>query len=121
MRINRWTRPWNWGPVFAAMPRMLAELARADRGMLGARTFWSGRVVLVVQHWRSEDELRAYARSADAEHLPAWRRFNRRARATGDVGVFHETYRVDAADVESVYVSMEPVLLGAATGGRVVG
>ena len=62
MRINRFRRPRSWWPTFVAMPRMLDELSKADLGLLGHRTFWSGRVLLVVQYWRSAAELGAYAR-----------------------------------------------------------
>jgi hypothetical protein len=39
MRINRFWKPHKWLPVAAAMPRMLAELARTpELGLLHART-----------------------------------------------------------------------------------
>src|SRR5690349_1144566 len=94
MRINRLRKVRSWWPTFAAMPKMLGELAKADRGLLAARTYWSGRVFMTVQYWRSAEELGAYARDASLSHAPAWGAFNRSAAATGDVGVFHETYVV---------------------------
>ena len=58
MRVNALLRFWEWLPVAAAMPRMLRELgAHPELGMLGARTFVSGRVILVVQYWRSFEQL----------------------------------------------------------------
>lgn len=116
MRINRWRRVRSWLPAFLAMPRMLRELAQADLGLLQARTFWSGRVFLVVQHWRSAEELGAYARDTSLSHAPAWAAFNRRAAATGDVGIFHETYVVAREEVESLYANMPVFGLGAALG-----
>jgi hypothetical protein len=105
MRLNRLRRVRSWVPVATAMPRMLAELARQpELGLLGARTYVSGRTVLTVQYWRSAADLDGYARARDHEHLPAWREFNRRTRDNGDVGIFHETYVVDRS--ESVYVGM---------------
>lgn len=108
MRINALHRVRAWAPVVAAMPRMLAELARdPDAGLLGARTFVSGRTVLVRQYWRDTEHLLAYAAATDAAHLPAWRAFNRGARTTGGaVGIFHETYRVDAGSMEAISVDM---------------
>ena len=45
MRINRWRRIRSWWPVFTGMPRMLAELQARDAGLLGARSYWSGRTL----------------------------------------------------------------------------
>ena len=47
---------------------------------------------------------------------PAWRAFNRDAAATGDVGIFHETYVVPADRVESLYGNMTEFGLAAAFG-----
>ncbi len=39
MRINRWWKPWAWGPVATAMPKMLIELAeQPDLGLMHARS-----------------------------------------------------------------------------------
>lgn len=117
MRVNRIREFWRWIPVLGAMPRMIAELARdPSRGLLGRpRTFVSGRVVMVVQYWRSFEELERYARDPKAHHLPAWRSFNRRIRDNAAVGIFHETYRVGASDAETVYVDMPVFGLAGAT------
>jgi hypothetical protein len=118
MRVNRWRRVRSWWPTFVAMPRMLAELQAddADAGLLAARTFWSGRVFLVIQYWRSAEELGAYARNGAMRHAPAWGAFNRDAAGTGDVGIFHETYVVPRDDIESLYGNMPPFGLGSALG-----
>ncbi|WP_340563699.1 DUF4188 domain-containing protein [Streptomyces sp. GSL17-111] len=124
MRINRPLAVRSWWPVFTAMPRMLRELS-GDResGMLGFRLLNGGpRVLYVVQYWSSHEKLTAYASAQDREHRPAWTAFNRRARrAAGAVGLWHETYVVPAGAHESVYVSMPPFGLGAATGVIPVG
>ncbi len=114
MRVNRWRRLRSWWPVFGAMPRMLAELQQADLGILGARTYWSGRVFLVVQYWRSAAELGAYARDPQRQHAPAWGAFNKHAAARGDIGIFHETFVVPAEAVESLYGNMPVFGLAAA-------
>ena len=108
MRINRLRRVRTWVPIMGSMPRMLAELARRpDSGMLSARTFVSGRTILVRQYWRSAEDLMAYAKDPGSQHLPAWRAFNTRARtAGGAVGIYHETYVVDADHLETVAVDM---------------
>lgn len=113
MRINRLWKVWSWLPVALAMPRMLRELqGRPDLGLLGARPYLGGRVLMVVQYWRSAEALLAYAHAREREHLPAWRRFNRAVGTGGDVGIWHETYMVPAGAAEAIYVNMPPFGLG---------
>ncbi len=89
-RINKPWKFWQWGPVLAAMPRMLIELAKQpDLGLL-------------------------HARNAGAEHLPAWRAFNKAVGSNGDVGIWHETFRVAPGAHESVYNNMPRYGLGLA-------
>jgi hypothetical protein len=122
MRINRLRDVRQWGPVFVAMPRMLRELgAHPELGLLHAQNFVSGRTVQVVQYWRSVEQLYAYSKAADGEHLPAWRAFNRRARGNDAVGIFHETYVVPASGHESISINMPPHGLLAALGSVPVG
>ena len=122
MRINRFRAFRQWWPVFVAMPRMLRELAaRPELGLLHAQSYLSGRTLQVVQYWRSVEDLHAYSRASDREHLPAWRAFNRRARGNSAVGIFHETYVVPASAQESIAVNMPPHGLLAAIGAEPVG
>lgn len=115
MRVNQILRPHKWVPVARAMPRMLKELFRQpELGMLAAHSFVGGRTVMVVQYWRSFDQLHAYAHARNLEHLPAWADFNRRVGGNGSVGIFHETYMVRAGEFESVYANMPPFGLGLA-------
>lgn len=112
MRINK---PWKlhrWWPVAQAMPRMLRELAaKPQAGMLGGE-MWFGRTTLMVQYWRSMEQLMAYAKDREAEHLPAWRDFNRQVGTSGDVGIWHETYAVTPGSYENIYQHMPPFGLG---------
>ena len=112
MRMNR---PWKlhrWLSITRAMPRMLTELeAHPELGMLGGE-MWFGRTTILVQYWRSMEQLFAYATNREAEHLPAWRHFNRAVADTGDVGVWHETYAVSPGTYENIYVNMPPFGLG---------
>jgi hypothetical protein len=122
MRINKLRALRQWGPVFVAMPRMLRELSsRPELGLLHAETYLSGRTIQLVQYWRSVEDLHAYSRAVDLEHLPAWRAFNRRARGSDAVGIFHETYVVPASAQESISVNMPPHGLLAANGAEPVG
>jgi hypothetical protein len=114
MRINKLWKFWKWLPVFTAMPRMLRELEQdPSSGFLGAQQYIaSPRRPMVVQYWRSFEDLERYARSRDAEHWPAWVAFNKRTGSNGDVGIWHETYLVPAGSYEAIYNNMPPVGLG---------
>jgi hypothetical protein len=68
----------------------------------------------MVSYWRSMEHLMGYATSKTGRHLPAWKDFNRLVATNGDVGIWHETYRVHPGDFESVYVNMAPFGLGKA-------
>lgn len=110
MRINVLWKIHKWLPVAIAMRRMVTELqADPSSGFLG-------RVLgfpVIVQYWRSFEHLEAYARSQDQEHWPAWVNFNKRIRnSQGDVGIWHETYKVRAGEYESIYVDMPAFGLG---------
>ena len=115
MRINKPWKVWRWGPVAAAMPRMLTELAQhRELGLLHARGHFGLPNLLVVQYWRSFEHLAAYASGKTNAHLPAWKAFNQRIGSNGDVGIWHETYLVKAGQYESVYNNMPPYGLGLA-------
>jgi hypothetical protein len=72
--------------------------------------------MLMVQYWRSFEQLEAYAKARENAHLPAWAAFNRAVGANGDVGIFHETYKVASGTYENIYANMPPILLGRAAG-----
>jgi hypothetical protein len=115
MRVNRWWKPWVWVPVFRAMGRMLPELFKEPRlGLLGARTHVGFPNILVVQYWRSYEALEAYASARDRAHLPAWAAFNKAIGSNGDVGIWHETYRIAPGQYENVYNNMPRYGLGLA-------
>ena len=42
----------------------------------------------------------------DLPHLEPWRRFNRAIRDSGNVGIWHETYKVRAGEYEAIYGNM---------------
>jgi hypothetical protein len=112
MRINRPLKVHKWLPVMMAMTRMLRELAiHPELGLLGT-DFWLGRTVISVQYWRSVEALNQYASSADREHLPAWAAFRKAVGDSGDVGIWHETYRVQPSSYETIYHNMPPFGLG---------
>jgi hypothetical protein len=114
MRINR---PWKihkWLPVALAMPRMIRELqSKPDAGLLGYE-MWFGRTIILLQYWRSTEQLLSYATDRDAAHLPAWKAFNQAINTNGDVGIWHETYRASPGSFETIYVNMPAFGLGKA-------
>ena len=115
MRINRLWKVHKWLPVARAMSRMLAELAAAPgHGFLGAEQ-WFGNPTIMLQYWRSFEQLERYAKNRSAQHLPAWAAFNRAVGSGGDVGIWHETYRVGPGDYECIYNNMPLFGLAKAT------
>jgi hypothetical protein len=115
MRFNKLWKIHKWLPVVIAMPKMLRELEqKPDLGLLNHH-LWLGRTTIVLQYWRSVEQLNAYAKSRDRAHLPAWAAFNRAIGKSGDVGVWHETYRIKEGNYETIYVNMPPFGLGKAT------
>ena len=124
LRINKPLHIHKWLPVVQAMPRMLTELYRQpELGFLHAES-WFSRTTIMVQYWRSMDQLLAYAKNRTAEHLPAWQAFNKAVGTDGTVGIWHETYAASPGSHENVYVNMPPFGLGragtlqTASGGR---
>ncbi|RAQ95164.1 DUF4188 domain-containing protein [Thermogemmatispora tikiterensis] len=119
IRINR---PWQlhkWLPVFMAMPRMLKELqSKPELGLLGYHLHVGFPISMVVQYWRSFEQLAAYAGQHNAQHWPAWVAFNRRVGSSGAVGIWHETYCVEAGAYECIYNNMPPY--GLAQAGQLV-
>jgi hypothetical protein len=113
MRINKSLKLHKWLPVFLAMPRMIRELERhPESGFLGHIM----SLGVIVQYWRSFEHLEAYARDQNQSHWPAWVAFNKRVgNSRGDVGIWHETYRVRAGEYECVYSGMPPFGLAKAS------
>lgn len=121
MRINKQWRADRWMPTAAAMPRILAHLAKdSEAGLLGSEQ-WFGRTTILLSYWRSPEHLQRFAAASDAPHLGAWRRFVKRVGNDGTVGVWHETYVAPAGSREVVYVNMPSFGLSAALEGVPVG
>ena len=113
-RINRLWKAHTFLPVGRAMTRMQQEvLASPELGCLHIEN-WFGRNTISLQYWRSFEHLEAYARNSSAEHLPAWRDFNKKIRDNGNIGIWHETYKVRAGEYESIYGNMHRFGMGAA-------
>ena len=115
MRVNNWWKVHKWLPVFKAMPQMLKELsADPNSGLMGFRLL---NQLTVLQYWRSLDHLMNYSRQKDRAHLPAWHTFNKiMGSDDSDVGIWHETYRIQPGNYEVIYRSMPAMGLGEAFG-----
>ena len=121
MRINYPLRKLSkWLPVFFAMPRMLRWLDKHPQaGLLGYRSAGGfPRTPTIIQYWRSFEELERFAKSPDAPHLGPWRKYVKNVGYggdSGDVGIWHETFKVRAGEYEAVYGNMPEFGLAKAT------
>ena len=107
MRINKFHLVHKWLPVAHAMGPMLQTLNEyPEKGFLSGHGYFGGRVTLLVQYWRSFEDLEAFARNPSDPHLDAWKKFNKAVGTSGTVGIWHETYKVRANEHESVYGNM---------------
>ena len=112
MKINRLWKLHKWLPVASAMPKMLKELsAKPESGFLGFQMY-GGIPPVMIQYWKSFDHLEMYAKDRDSLHYPAWKEFNKKIKSNGDVGIWHETYKVKAGDYECIYNNMPLFGLG---------
>lgn len=121
MRINRLLAVRKWWPVFQAMAPMISTLIRhPEKGFLGGMTTIGWRGPVMIQYWRSFEDLENFARRPSDPHLPAWKRFNQAVGNDGSVGIWHETYLVQPGQFESVYGNMPRFGLARATEHRPV-
>jgi hypothetical protein len=109
-RINKWWLLPVALPILAAMPRMLAELAKnPEIGLLGVQNLGLGGM---VQYWKSVEHLQNYANDRTRIHKPTWKRYMEKLFKNGAVGIWHETYIVEGGRYESIYTNMPRFGLG---------
>lgn len=121
MRANRWWKVGAVGTVALAMPRMLQHLVGDPAsGLLGCEQ-WFGRTTMLLSYWESPEHLRTFAADRESPHLEPWRRFMKESAGSGDVGIWHETYQVPAAGIETIYNGMPLFGLAKATSHTPVG
>ena len=106
MRVNK---PWKLKKVafmLGTMPKLLKELdADPSLGCLSSRQVLHSPIApVVMQIWRSFEELEAFA--AAQTHNAMWKRFFELVELDGDIGIWHETYRVRAGEYECIYGNM---------------
>lgn len=118
MRVNQFRAVKKWLAVVQAMGPMMQSLAQdPEKGLLGSEMFFRAWPLetCMVSYWRSFEDLTHFARNENDSHWPAWQQFMRDVGADGSVGIWHETYRVAAADYECIYSNMPAFGLAAAT------
>ena len=107
MRVNKFFAFRKWIATAMAMGPMIRTLyEHPEKGFLGAQTFVYWRGVATVQYWRSFEDLERFARDKNDPHLAAWRRFNQSIGSDGSVGIWHESFLVDAGKYEALYGNM---------------
>ena len=107
-RINRWWAVPSWWWTYRAFRRIVQELeSHEETGYLGGE-LWPGRTTIMVQYWRSVEQLIAYSRKRDAQHFPAWAHFNAKLARRRSVGIWHETYIIRPGEYECIYGNMPP-------------
>ncbi len=122
MRINKPLALHKWVPTAQAMGPMLRSLYRdPESGFLGGEIILYRGGIGQIQYWRSAEDLERFARSPQEPHLRAWQRFNRAVGRDGSVGIWHETYQVEAGRYEAIYGNMPRFGLAAATAHVPVG
>ncbi len=104
-----------------AIDRASREATASGAGLLRSETMLAGRGHLVVlQYWASFAQLETW--SHQPPHSDWWKRAVERMRTKADFGIYHETYLVPRAGVESIYLDCPPVGLAAfGTTGEAVG
>ncbi|MDN7246261.1 DUF4188 domain-containing protein [Planococcus shenhongbingii] len=114
MRINNRLAVNKWLPVFNAMPGMIKELYtnKDELGFLSMESYFGLRTTVMIQYWRSTEDLMAYAKNE--KHLTAWKNFNQKVENNEAVGIYHETYELKAGNYESIYGNMPLYGLGKA-------
>jgi fumigallin biosynthesis monooxygenase-like protein len=109
-------------PLLGQMPKMLADLSKdPGKGLLGFQRH-GGPFGVIVQYWRSFEDLERFARSTEDRHSKVWRDWYAKAQhKNSSVGIWHETYKVRAGDYEAVYQNMPPIGLAKAGRSALVG
>jgi hypothetical protein len=116
MRLNQWWRLDKWFPVFSAMVTTMRTLfTHPEKGFLHSEFYWNFQGPILIQYWRSFEDLEKFARNPSDPHLRSWKKYNQAVGTEGSVGVWHETYTVDPDQFECIYSNMPRFGLATAT------
>ena len=90
--------------IGGAMQRSTAEAIASGAGLLGSENFRIARGHFgLLQYWSSFEAMEAW--SHRPPHSDWWREALERMRLKEDFGIYHETYLVPRAGVESIYLN----------------
>jgi hypothetical protein len=92
--------------VASAMGPMLQNCIYDPEKASAREFFWNFGGPVLIQYWRSFEDLERFARHPSDPHLKAWKKFNQAVGADGSVGIWHETYTLNPDQFESVYGNM---------------
>lgn len=115
MRIHRRWKILRWRPVFRAMAKLMHQLSEdKELGLLGSHGGRNGRNIYLIQYWESEEKLMEFSRAP--AHRGYWKWYNTALSSGGDIGIWHETYRVSAGSYDGCYLDMPVYGLADAVG-----
>jgi hypothetical protein len=121
-RINKLWAIHRWLPFMGFMPRMLSSLlSKPESGLLHVETMFYWRGIMVLQYWRSKEDIWKFASNPNEVHLDAWKSFAKKFGKSEAIGIWHETYEVKQGTYENVYGNMPPFGLGAFAKAEKVG
>lgn len=100
--INHLRKLHNWIPAALAMPTMINELSYINEiGFLGYQLIGFFPLV-IVQYWKSLEHLYEYTKHRNESNYPAWKYYIQKIKNNDDIGVWHETFRVKAGEIECI-------------------
>jgi hypothetical protein len=109
MRINKPASVRTWSKAIRATYAIRQYLrAHPERGNLGFRVALLYGGLAVITFWRSLEDVHEFSRDPEL-HLEAWTWFNRAVREAGEVGMWHEMYKVEPGAYEVIYGNMPRV------------
>jgi len=96
-----------------AMETMIRELEDNETlGYIGAEIFAGTTGFMTVQWWKDVESLNTWASSNMRSHKGPWAKLAKMGAKSADYGFWHETYKVNAGNYESIYVNCPPMMFG---------
>jgi hypothetical protein len=117
-RMNKWWKIHRWFTIAFGIWPMLRRLREDPGSGLLAYELIYCRGFAIVQYWRSFEQLARYSRDRSDGHHKMWVWYNTHVNKSGDIGIWHETYHVQAGHYEGVYGNMPR--MGLARAGKLV-
>lgn len=95
-----------------SMQNMVKELEdNPSLGYLGSESFVGTTGTLLVQYWKTVEDVNAYAKDASRKHFGTWMEMSKLGKASPDYAFWHETYKVSAGNYENIYVNCPDMML----------